>query len=309
MARKVKVCVCDDEPALAEILCEGLRYSHFDTVEVHSGEEALDACQKGDIDLILLDVMMGGMDGYEVCKRLKADPKTKDIVVIFVTAKDDPKDHELGYSLGAVDYISKPFNLPMVIVRVQAALRMRNILQPEPLDTDGLVDTRYTDPLTGLRNQRFLLERLQEEIDRSHRYDFPVACVILDLDSAKAIEEESGAASIDDLLAEAAMSLRSHTRSFDVVGRYDGTLFVAVLPHTDLAHAMEYGRLIVDDIESTTFSDPNFPTRATMSVGAVSFRNGAAKNADDVFGAAMTTLLKAKSRARDDRIEGQTLGG
>jgi diguanylate cyclase (GGDEF)-like protein len=307
MSRKVKVCVCDDEPALAEVLCEGLRYHNFDTVEVHSGEEALEVCKNDDIDLILLDVMMTGIDGYTVCERLKANPDTKDIVVIFVTGKDDPQDHEKGFALGAVDYITKPFNLPMVMVRVQAAMRMRNIIEPDLLDTDGLIDTRYTDPLTGLRNQRYLMERLQEEIERAHRYEFPVSCVILDLDNVQPVDAETGAASIDDLLVEAAMSIRSFTRSFEVLARYDGTLFAAVLPHTDLKHALEYGRKIVDDIEATTFSDPNFPTKTTMSVGAVSFQNGNIESAEDVFGIAMKTLLKAKSQPKDNRIAGVDL--
>lgn len=308
MGRIIKICVADDEPALAEILCEGLRAHNFEAVEANSGEQALEICRKGGIDLILLDVNMPAPDGYEVCRQLKASPDTEDVTVMFVTGREDPKDHEKGFDLGAVDYITKPFNLPMLMVRVEAALRMKYAKDPNPLDTEGIIDLAYTDHLTGLRNQRFLMERLQEEADRAHRHDFPVSCVILDVDSVTAIDDECGPVSLDDLLVEVAMSIRSFTRSYDILARYDGTLFVAILPHTELESAIEYGTKIMEDIDATTFSDPNFPTKAMLSVAVVSFRNGSATDAEDIFGEAMRTLLAAKSKPRPNRIHGRDLG-
>ena len=307
MGRRIKVCVTDDEALVAEVLCEGLREHGFEAVEAHSGADALKICRQGDIDLILLDIIMPDMDGYEVCRRLKASPETEHVTVVFVTGRGEPEDHEQGFDLGAIDYITKPFNLPMVMVRVEAVLRMKYAKEPNPLDTEGLVDVAYTDHLTGLRNQRYLLERMQEEVDKAHRHDFPVSCVVLDLDGIQAVDQAVGAAPIDDLLAEVAMAIRSHTRSYDVLARYDGTLFVVMLPHTDLKSAMEYGAKIMEDIDATTFSDPNFPTKASMSVAAVTFQNGSATAADLVFGEAMRTLLTAKSQPRPRRIAGRHL--
>lgn len=307
MARRIKVCVADDEAALTEVVCEGLKQHGFEAVPAHSGEQAIEVCQKGDIDLVLLDVAMPGMDGYEACRRLKADPETRDVTVIFVTGRDEPEDHEKGFNLGAVDYVTKPFNLPMLMVRVEAALRMKHPNEAEALDTDGLVDLAYTDQLTGLRNQRYLLERLQEEVEKAHRYDYPVSCLVLDLDGMHALNQDAGPVDLDDLLAEVALTIRSHTRSYDVLSRYDGTLFVALLPHTELDNALKYAQKIVDDVDATVFSDPSFPTKATMSVGAVTFQNGAAKTADHIFGEAMKTLLKAKSMPRPNRIFGRAL--
>jgi len=307
MGRRIKICVADDEPVLAEVLCEGLRAHNFEAVQASTGQEALDLCHEGGVDLILLDINMPGIDGYETCQRLKANPDTEDITVIFVTGREDPEDHEKGFDLGAVDYVTKPFNLPMLMVRVESALRLKYSDQPNPLDTDNLVDVAYTDQLTGLRNQRFLMERLQEEVDKAHRYNYPVSCVILDLDNMHGIDEDAGPVSLDDLLAEVAMSMRSYTRSYDILARYDGTLFVALLPHTQLENALTYGKKIMDDVDATTFSDPNFPTRAAMSVGAVTFQNGSATAADVVFGEAMRTLLKAKSQPKPDRIFGRHL--
>lgn len=307
MGRRIQICVTDDEPVIAEVLCEGLRAHNFDAVEAHCGEDALNLCKKGGIDLILLDINMPGVDGYEVCRQLKASPDTKDITVIFVTGREGPEDHEKGFDLGAVDFVTKPFNLPMLMVRVESALRMKYAQEPNPLDTEGIIDVAYTDPLTGLRSQRYFLERLQEEVDKAHRYDFPVSCVILDLDGMEAVNQDSGPVALDDLLIEVAMSIRSYTRSYDVLGRYDGTLFAALLPHTELKNALEYGSKIMEDIDATTFSDPSFPTKASMSVAAVTFRNGSATAADLVFGEAMRALLTAKSQPKPRRIFGRNL--
>ena len=307
MGRRIQICVTDDEPVIAEVLCEGLRAHNFDAVEAHCGEDALNLCKKGGIDLILLDINMPGVDGYEVCRQLKASPDTKDITVIFVTGREGPEDHEKGFDLGAVDFVTKPFNLPMLMVRVESALRMKYAQEPNPLDTEGIIDVAYTDPLTGLRSQRYFLERLQEEVDKAHRYDFPVSCVILDLDGMEAVNQDSGPVALDDLLIEVAMSIRSYTRSYDVLGRYDGTLFAALLPHTELKNALKYGSKIMEDIDATTFSDPSFPTKASMSVAAVTFRNGSATAADLVFGEAMRALLTAKSQPKPRRIFGRNL--
>jgi len=306
MARKAKICVADDEPVLAEVIAEGLKAIGFDAVPAENGERAIEVCREQDIDLILLDVQMPGMDGYEVCQRLKQDPATKDIIVIFVTGRDEPEDHERGFDLGAVDYVTKPFNLPMLMVRVEAALRM-SAPTPETLDAEDFVDTAYTDQLTGLRNQRYLLDRLQEEVEKAHRFDYPVSCVVLDLDGMQAVDPDAGAVEVDDMLAEVAMSLRNYTRSYDILARYDGTLFTALLPHTDLDSAMKYGEKILNDVESTVFSDPSHPTRATMSIGIVTFQNGSATAADFVFGEAMRSLLKAKTLPRSSRIFGRAL--
>lgn len=307
MAKRIRVCVADDDTALAEVICEGLQATGIDAVPASGGKEAVEICKRGDIDLALLDINMPDLDGYEVCKRIKADKASQNTTVIFVTGRGEPEDHEKGFSLGAVDYVTKPFNLPMLMVRVEAAMRMKASQGLGTIDTDTSTDTVYTDQLTGLRNQKYLLERLQEEVDKAHRYDYPVSCVVFDVDGMRPLDETAGPVSLDDLLAEVAMSMRNYTRSYDVLARYDGTLFVALLPHTELGNAVRYGEKIMNDVEATVFSDPNFPTKASMSVGVVTFQNGAATAADLIFGEAMRTLLHAKSQPRPHRISARQL--
>lgn len=306
MLSKAKICVVDDEAVITDVLSESLRAHNFDTLTANNGQDAIELCKKNDIDLMLLDVMMPVMDGYEVCKALKSDEATKDIEVIFVTGKSEPENHEEGFKLGAIDYITKPFNLPMVMVRVEAALRMRQQATSDSM-TDILQDLGDTDSVTGLKNQRYLLNQLQHEIDKSKRYHYPVSCVILDLDTIRTTDDKQKDLSVEDLLAEVAMEIRSFTRSYDILARFDGTLFAAVLPHSDANDAVNYGRKIMEDIDATTFSDPNAPTKVSVSVSAVTVIDGALTDAELVFGETMKLLLQAKSMPKNNRIKGREI--
>lgn len=301
-----RVCVVDDCPDTAQILCEGLGRNDYEAVAIHTGTEALEKCRHGGIDLVLLDVCLPDVNGYDVCRQIKEDPQTRDIVVIFVTAKGSHEDIVQGFRLGAADYITKPYNLPMVMVRVDAAMRMKEMQDKLRQQDEMLQDTAYTDALTGLRNRRYLLERLQEEVEKAHRYNYPVSCLIFDLDEVRAVDDELGAAPLDDLLAEVAMSLRNYSRMFDILARYDGTLFAAVLPHTPLDQAVGYADKIMREVGSTTFSDPSFPTQARLSIGIACCRNGSAHGAEYVLGEAMRGLLQAKSQ-REKRLIARNL--
>lgn len=288
------VCVADDCTDENDLLCMGLRLHNYQTLAAYNGRDALDLCRNGQADIVLLDVDLPDMDGYEVCRQLKADPATADLPVIFITAHNDAENVIQGYNLGAVDFIGKPFNLPVVMIRIEAIMRTlqsRDELPP----ADDMIDTAYTDQLTGLRNSRFLLERLQEEVEKAHRYDYPVSCLVLDVDEMKAVDAELGTAALDDILVEIAMAMRSSSRNYDILARYDGALFAAVLPHALIEEAIRYAQKINEEISTTTFNDPCFPTQANLRFGIVSCRNGAARGADHILGEAMRGLLKAKS--------------
>ncbi|MDZ4858779.1 MAG: diguanylate cyclase [Candidatus Hydrogenedentes bacterium] len=297
-----RVCVADDHEDAACVLVEGLKRNHYNAFSVHTGAEAIEACSKGGVDLILLDICFPDIDGYEVCQRIKEMPAANDTVVIFVSVKGAHEDILRGYQAGAVDYITKPYNLPMVMVRVDGAMRTKN-MQERLREQEELVDSVYTDHLTGLRNRRFLLERLQEEVEEAFRHDYPVSCVVFDVHEIKAIDDELGPVSLDDLLVELGMALRNYSRTYDVLARFDGTMFAAVLPHTPLDQATSYANKIMREIDSTTFSDPSFPTEVRLTAGVVSCKNGKQFGADFVLGEAMRGLLRAKGNCNgDDRV-------
>jgi two-component system, cell cycle response regulator len=289
----------DDDPEVASVLTEALQRLNYDAFSVHNGTDALARCSEGGVDVVLLDVNLPDVSGYEVCKRLKADPATCDVDVVFCTGRGTLEDIEHGYQLGAFDYLTKPFNLPMVVVRVEAALRKRRMNgQLEDFEPQSFVDTAYTDSLTGLRNRRYLLERLQEEVEKAHRYDYPVSCVMFDVDDTTPVDDELGQAPLDDLLAEIALSVRHYSRTFDVVARFDGTILAALLPHSPMSNAVSYAKKILEEVENTTFADPSFPTKAQLSIGVVTCQNGSARGGDVVLGEAMRALLQAKSNGK-----------
>jgi diguanylate cyclase (GGDEF)-like protein len=306
MSQKIKVLVVDDHVDTANSLCEWLQRYDYEAHAAYNGEDALKQCAEGSYNLALLDIQMPDIDGHEVCRRLKQTPGCEDMAIVFVTARGEGSDVLRSYELGAIDYITKPFNPPMVMMRIQSALTNHVFAQQIRAAVLHVDENTYIDPLTGLRNRKFLLERLQEEVDKAHRYYYPVSCIVFDIDDIQAVDEESGPVSIDDLLAELAISFRSYTRAYDILARYDGTLFAAVLPHTPLDQALKYVEKIRNDVEATTFSDPNFPTKAGMSVGAVTCRNGTARSAEYVIGEAMRSLLRAKSEP-GNRVVGRTL--
>jgi diguanylate cyclase (GGDEF)-like protein len=304
-----KVLVADDCVDEVMILCHGLEMHNYEAVGVHTGLDAVKRCEEGDIDLLLLDIGLPDIDGYEVFRRLKANHKTSNIPVIFVTAKGAPEDIARGYELGAVDYIAKPYNLPIVMLRVDCSMRTKQMMEYAGGQVDYLHDSIYTDQLTGLRNRRFLIERLQEEIEKSHRYKYPVSCLLVDVDEILPEDADLGAASMDDLLAEIALAIRNSSRFYDILARFDGALFAAVLPHAALKDAVSYANKIQEEITSTTFHDPGFPTHAKLSFGIVSCSNGAASGADGILGEAMKNLFKASTKngirivARDLNLE------
>ena len=151
------------------------------------------------------------------------------------------------------------------------------------------------DQLTGLQNKQSLVECLQKEIDSACDSDHPVSCALLDVDSLEAQDKELGTVSMDDLLAELAMTLRHNSRANDIIARFDGTLLAAILPDSPIENAVGFARKMISEVDSTTYADPNFPTNAKIHVGLVECCKDNSMAADMVLGEAMRALLQAKS--------------
>lgn len=303
----IKICVVDDCVDEATLLCEGLKLFGYDAVAAHSGEEALQVIAEQEIDLILLDVGLPDIDGYEVCKRLKSAPETRDIPVIFVTARGSSDDVAHGYDLGAVDYVAKPYNLPIIVVHVDAAMRTRQNTTDIVSGPFLLTDPVYTDHLTGLRNRRFLFERLQEETEKAHRYRYPVSCLMLELEDAVSNEALSPEMSFEDMLIEVAIAMRNSSRAFDILARYDDNQFVAVLPHIHLDSAVSYANKIRKEVNESVITDRWDDNQTALSFGIVTCANGnRPPSADELLAEAMRNLFRAKSGSTD-RISARAL--
>jgi len=254
------VMIVDDTRPNVIVLQRALTSTGYNISVAFDGESALDLIPKLKPDLILLDVMMPGMNGFDVCKRLKEDPEVSDIPVIFLTAMGMPKDVLMGFEAGAVDYITKPFNLQEVCVRVKTHLTLSAAIKK-------LVQDSETDSLTGLFNRRTLLKKIENEAMRFKRNQKPFSLLFADIDFFKKINDTYGHAAGDEILINISNLLNTETREVDQVGRWGGEEFLLLLPETNLEGAVLHGNKIRELISAKPIIYDGQEIQITMSFG------------------------------------------
>jgi diguanylate cyclase (GGDEF)-like protein len=244
-------------------------------------------------DAILLDIQMPVMDGYEVCRRLKEDPRTAPLPIVFLTARHTDQEEIIrGLELGANDYITKPFNNEELLARVAVMVRVKTA-------EDKVRHLSQTDDLTGMYNRRFLQARLEEELARATRYRTSLACVLLDIDHFKKVNDTHGHAAGDELLRQVAGVIRSHVRKSDLAVRYGGEEFLLILFENDLAGARRVAERIRADVASRAFSWNGLTLRATISSGVAVYPHQTVSSPDELIGRADTALYEAKASGRN----------
>ncbi|MBP7694558.1 MAG: diguanylate cyclase [Anaerolineales bacterium] len=290
------VLLVDDEPVNIEVLAGGL--DGYDIVFASNGAEALAQAAVENPDLIILDVMMPDLDGYEVCRRLKADERLRQTPVIFVTAMNQVGDEVRGLEIGAVDYITKPVSLPVMRARVKTHLELK-------LVRDVLEGRAWVDGLTGLANRRRFDEFLTQEWRRAARNQTAMALVMLDVDFFKRYNDHYGHLAGDTCLRQVAEVLRSALqRPGDLAARYGGEEFACLLPETEAAGAW----LVAERIQAglAALSLPHARSAVskcvTVSQGVAILEPAAAQAAAELVQAADRLLYAAKAGGRN-RIE------
>ncbi|MFD1625875.1 diguanylate cyclase [Azospirillum griseum] len=227
-----KILVVDDIPSNVHVLSRILK-DDYDIYFATDGEKALDLVQTRLPDLVLLDIMMPGMDGYEVCARIKADPATHDIPIIFISAKSEVEDETRGLEVGAIDFITKPISPPIVKARVRNHLLLKR-------QTDLLRSLSFLDGLTGIANRRRFDETMAREWRRCARSRQPLSLILLDVDHFKTYNDHYGHQAGDECLRAVAAVLADRVkRTGDLVARYGGEEFVCLLPETEGEGAMQ----------------------------------------------------------------------
>jgi CheY-like chemotaxis protein len=184
-------------------------------------------------EIVLLDIRLPGMDGYEICRQMKADPRTKDIPVIFVSALDDGLDKARAFEVGGIDYVAKPFSSAEVVARVENQLKISRLQRHLALKNTELERANrllqslsYVDALTGIPNRRHFDELLDQEWRRALRDESSMAVVLIDVDLFKAFNDNYGHQSGDDCLKHVAVEVSgSLRRGGDLAARYGGEEF------------------------------------------------------------------------------------
>jgi diguanylate cyclase (GGDEF)-like protein len=293
--RRPLILIVDDTPTNIELLAGALSADY--TVKfATTGMRALEFLEKPEKpDLILLDVMMPGMDGYEVCRRLKDDPATRAIPVIFITAKSEVADQARGFSLGAADYIPKPFQLPLVIARVRNQINLK-------LRTDLLEAQASIDALTGIANRRRFDEVLRTEWKRAARNVMPMSLLMFDVDHFKAYNDNYGHGAGDDCLRRLGEAmLNAELRPGDFVARYGGEEFAVILPSCHSTGARAIAERIRSLVEASQLRH-EFSQCApvvTVSVGCATQKPALGGDVSGLFLAADQALYRAKQDGRN----------
>lgn len=230
--QKPKLLLVDDQRVNILVLYELFR-DECEIFMATDGEQALQSCRTVLPDLVLLDVHMDGLDGHEVCRRLKDDPETRDIPIIFVTAQGEEQDEVRGFELGAVDFIVKPINPVIVKARVNTHLTLKQ-------QTDILRSFALLDGLTGVANRRKFDDELALDWRQCLREQAALSVILIDVDHFKHYNDRYGHLKGDSGLQAVAKALGSVLkRPYDLLARYGGEEFACVLPNTDLIDAVK----------------------------------------------------------------------
>lgn len=221
-----RILIVDDEPTNIHMLAEALK-GDYEVRFATDAARALEIAAGLPLDLVLLDVVMPGVDGFEVLRRLKSDSATRNVPVIFVTAMHEIDDEQLGFSLGAVDYITKPVRPSIVRARVRTHIELKR-------QRDLLERYAFIDGLTGIANRRRFDDVLQSRWNAAQRHGTPLALMLLDVDHFKLFNDTYGHGPGDDCLRRVAGALaQTFSRGDDLVARYGGEEFAVILSGDD----------------------------------------------------------------------------
>lgn len=294
LGRRQRILIVEDVKLNAQILVNALKDT-YDLRVAHNGVEALALVREEMPDLILLDIIMPEMDGYEVCARLQSDPNTRDIPILFLTALEGDQNEAYGIELGAMDYIRKPFNVPIVKAKIRNHLELKRY-------KDILKRDSRIDGLTRIPNRRRFDEAYVEERDRARRTKTPLAVLMIDLDRFKLYNDAYGHLQGDDVLRLVAQTLyHALHRPGDLVARWGGEEFVVLLPQTDLEGAVtvaERLRKAVWELEIPHESSPVAKV-LTVSIGVAASKAGQPWSYDMLLQWADEAVYRAKAEGRN----------
>src|SRR5436190_12128946 len=295
MLGKFDVLVVDDDADKLSLLSVALGMEGYNVRTAENGRAALAAVESYPPDLIITDVMMPEMDGYELAREIRRNPQTRFIPLILQTAgRHDPRDLRLGAEVGALGFVTDPTDLDLLLARARTLLEFKGNL-------DTWQEAAFTDHLSGLPNRRRLERQLEQEISRTMRYGHPFSLLMLDIDNFKKVNDSFGHEAGDDVIRNLAKTLQEGIRGIDLAARIGGEEFAIILTETSLERAMEVAerlRLAIKAVQIPPVGS------ITVSVG-IAEAPFCAQTTRDLLASADAALYTAKQQGRDRIISGQ----
>jgi len=302
---KANILVVDDTHDNLRLLSNILTEQGYLVRPVPQGSRAITAAQSKPPDLILLDIMMPDMDGYAVCKALKADKRTRDVPVIFISALNETFDKVKAFSLGGVDYITKPFQPEEVLARVNTHLTIRQLQQELEERNRELARLVNIDGLTQIANRRYFDTYLNKEWRRSAREQQPLSLIFLDIDYFKPYNDYYGHQAGDECLKQVAQIFNMVARRpADLAARYGGEEFVIFLPNTDEHGAQHLAEEIQENLQQLALPHETSTVSAyvTCSMGIVCTIPNRTFSVEQFVTTADEALYQAKDQGRNQWV-------
>jgi diguanylate cyclase (GGDEF)-like protein len=267
MIANATVLVADDSSFIRAVVRACLEEEGYHIIAAADGLAAVERCRQDPPDVILLDIEMPGLDGYQVLALLKNDENLRDIPVVFLTCRTGMKDVVTGLRGGATDYLKKPFEPAELLARVGAATHVKKLQDQLRERNAELEHLSHTDMLTGLNNRRYIEEQLSQQCSAARRRHEPVAVVLFDIDNFKRVNDDYGHPVGDLVLREFARRLRSELRAEDIACRWGGEEFLVILPRAGLDDALATAERIRKIVEATPMSAWGHQVGVTVSGG------------------------------------------
>jgi diguanylate cyclase (GGDEF)-like protein len=286
-----RILVVEDDEPTREALAEALGDT-YDVEPASDGVEGVEAARARHPDVILMDLYLPRLDGFGALDALRSDPATADVPVILVSGRGDDLTRARSLDLGAIDFLQKPYSERELRARIERTLR----LSRRASELQALAET---DALTGLANRRAFLTRLAQEVKRARRYGTPLACVMVDMDRLKPVNDQFGHAAGDRAIATLAKVLQSELRETDFGARYGGDEFVVLLPHTAAPEGRALAERVCERLRETTFDVDGATLPLHASFGVAELPGGSPDEAADaVVRHADAALYTAKGAGR-----------
>jgi len=300
--RAMKVLIAEDNQDLREIVARMVKTLGHEVMIASTGKEALQQVHEHAPDIVLLDIMMPEMDGFEFCQALQAEEILRDFHIIITSARDTLEDKVKGLELGAADYLTKPFSLAELRARLQVGERIVHYRKSIKEQQAQLEHLAREDALTGLPNRRHFDERFQEEWRRAVRYGHPLSLLMCDIDHFKRVNDLHGHVYGDVVLKAVGRALLRGSRASDVLARYGGEEFVVLLCEASIDQAKAVAERLRAAIKDLPFASSTGTFRVTVSIGVATVVDGELADPTQLLAEADEALYAAKRLGRD-RVE------
>lgn len=287
----LKILVVDDEIINLQVMMNLLCLYGYSVTTALTGKDALKLIEIEKFDLVILDVMMPKMSGYEVCTIIRKNLSLIELPVIMLTAKSQLSNICMGFQCGANDYVIKPFEKEELLVRIKTLITMKNA-----------INLSIMDGLTGVFNRRYLFELAESVLEKYKSSKDPFSIIMLDIDYFKKVNDNYGHAAGDKVLTEVAQECKEILQKEYIFGRYGGEEFVVILPNTDLCTAVKFAEAIRRKIEKHSVKiDESKELKVTLSLGIAEV-NDESDEISSIFNKVDSALYAAKRNGRN-RIE------